>query len=427
MSVDQKVSETETVAESFAHPESTDAEFEALKRAVAAFLSKPGAAEVETNLLRSIEQVAKRTPDGVQQLRQIRADQQQKWGAYTRRYVCTKCIQEDGSVEKLPRPRPARDRMLVEIRERVRSNPDRFPGGLDAFLREASPLFAADTKRFARIVQFRVQELLRGMPDWDAAQWPGELANVLDLLIAYRHSVLQNTESSPTALKIIDTGDVASMMEFLISAAARAPFTEAEFSRFLHSIADPAQGASDSVVILRGRIVNSGLEGTPGVLKRWITPFVRELSLRGKIPDLEQKYRERRSPAASSPRTEPTKQQPPAAPPVSRGLVTSSPPNSAMNVSNSDSGIPIGATEPVRLKILKDYLDIVPVSSVLSLQEAMQMAIADPEVEGHRQYVVRTFRQAGWTVIPRGNREPIFEKRPDPRQAANAPEGNQGA
>ena len=87
---------------------------------------------------------------------------------------------------------------------------------------------------------------------------------------------------------------------------------------------------------------------------------------------------------------------------------------------NTESAIPIGATEPLRLKILKDYLEIVPVATILTLEEAMRMAIANPTVLGHHEYVLRTFRQAGWTVIPRGNREPTFEKRPHVRQPINA-------
>jgi hypothetical protein len=60
------------------------------------------------------------------------------------------------------------------------------------------------------------------------------------------------------------------------------------------------------------------------------------------------------------------------------------------------------------------------VCAVVSLDEALRIAQAQPDVPGHRQYVIRLFHDEGWIMSPRGRGEPVFEKRGLPQNSGQA-------
>lgn len=414
MTVDQQTSQDGVRAIS---PSRTDETrqleaWQELEQSVASFLKDPSS-EAEATFIRVFEHVAQEHPAGVRGVKHVRAVQHKRCGSYSQRYVARKWLEDDGTVVTLTTLRLLRDRIPQQLESRVKALPDRFPHGFAQFLRDEQPLFRAETARFLPLARQSIQEQLQALPQIAVEHLPQRLATLLDLLLAYRHCYRQNSESGSKALELIDAGDVDAMTAFLVTAAARSPLTTPEFLSVLRIAEATAQECGPQDKILRGRLINTGLNGNPGIWERWYVPFVRELSWRGLLPQLQEQYARRNSgkdarngvappESASSPPTAGCDQPEPL---ESRTAFTGA-------YTDFETAIPIGTPPPPRLHILSGYLENVSLNSVLALSEAMRMAQANPDIPGHRQYVLRTLRQGKWTLIPRGKREPIFQKRP---------------
>jgi hypothetical protein len=220
-----------------------------------------------------------------------------------------------------------------------------------------------------------------------------------------------------TALEKIDAGDVGSMCDFLAALAGRVPLSSVEFERFLELARTGWASDSAPDILLRGRVATLGLEGKTHVLQQWVTPMTRELSVRGALPRLIRQYQSERRPVAPPP-----PQVRPRASFVSHESVLE---HDTQELTASDTGVHIleGTPEPERMHVLRNYVRCATVCAVVTLDEALRIAQARPDVPGHRQHVIRLFHDEGWIMSPRRHGEPVFEKRAAPSATPTASAG----
>ncbi|REJ96918.1 MAG: hypothetical protein DWQ29_00580 [Planctomycetota bacterium] len=396
----------QTISGSAAPWKCSESDFNALLAAVAEFWKRPADLRAERSISESIERLAETWPGGSRALNAKRTAQLSQLGRFTQRYVATRRVRADGSLSPMERPRPTRDGVPARLRKIVESDVDRYPGGWKQFLIDEQPLVRANCADFKRLVRQTVTEGLQELKSVDQRIVPLLLANLLDLLSAYRHVFLQVAEAHPTALQRIDAGEVDVMIEFVTAVGRKTPLTRQEFAQFIQLVLMNWKSSDPAATVLRGRIVHSGLDGKPDVLKKWIAPFVRELSNRSLLGRLHAVYAEKTGRSAPSPRKD-----------FPRGNLHSPSvlEHDTGELTTSDTGlnmvVPIGAPMPEHLHVLRNYVKSSSLSAVVTLREAMRIARANPDVLGHRQYVLRTFQEDGWVMANQKGGEPVFEKR----------------
>lgn len=375
-------------------------------------------------------------------LARVRRDQRNKHGGFTQRYVLSKDIGPDGILRALPRQIPVRDDTRTKLARLVRENPAQFPGGIQEFLNSERPLQQATSANYCKLIAATIRTELNSLLRCERNKLLKCSATLLDLAEAYRH--LQRISAAhPKVVETIDTGDTPAMIEFLVTLGARTPLSETELTRFVQLAADGWQGATDKDLIVRGRVLQSGLDKKAALLKTWVEPFAAEIIYRGQLSELQTAYQKRLE-AASAPATGAATPRPAATPakaaapattgtfsaplrPFAASQKASDPPPAPVPAapsrpaSVSDTGpvdlsstdafkIPIGVPEPPRLQVLRNYLHVSSAATVIRLSEAMRMSEAREDVGGHRQYVQRAFREAGWAVIGQNRGDPMFSR-----------------
>jgi len=376
-------------------------------QSAAAMLLQSPLDETATDLLtRSTEQFAACFPGGGRAFNQRRSQQLKDLGGYVLRYVLMKDFDNTDALIPLSPPRPARDGIRSHLMRIAAGHPHLFPGGIAGFLERERPIVQVGSRDFLRIIststQFESETLAAAKP----AALLAKLVDLFEQLAAYRNLAQLLAEAHPTAVERIDQGDADGMIEFLAGIGKRAPLSSSEFQRFLDLSRQGWENASDSDVVLRGRIVHAALDGKAPVLRKWVTPFVRYLSAHGQLPQLLERFRQR------SPTREPAAPRPFEARPVSPQPAVEQTPADA---GGDDSGryvVPLNTPEPPKLHVLRNYLKCGSMSTTVALDHALQMAGAQADVPGHRLHVLRIFQEEGWLMEPRGKREPIFKRRP---------------
>lgn len=438
VSVAQQATANETQAETWSPPSQ---ECAALQAAVARLLKSPLDDSRVLPVTEHIERLIETSPGGARALKKQRAARRQQLGNYSNRFVATKHLSPQGEWETLPRPRPARNGFRDYLARVARQHKELYPRGVRQLIEQEQPIVQAPTAQFTRLIDETVRSELHELPQLGANGVRMILTDLLDLLVAYRHGRQLLVEAHAAALEQIDAGEFSKLIEFLVSVAARTPLTESEFAEFIASIRHPPERETQHVAALRERVVRTGLAGSRDLLRQWVTPFVRELAMHGRIRGLLEAYKSRelarpvRLPQTASPakaaahpsggtRKHPGEERPaqggvaqkaaarPALPPIESVDETSI---GTMGDARMDFVIPVGATEPSKLDVLRNYIHCATIGTAVPLPKAMKMAQADPDVVGHRQYVMRVFRDEGWVMVPRGKQDPVFERRPRER------------
>ncbi|MBL8848140.1 MAG: hypothetical protein JNG89_00565 [Planctomycetaceae bacterium] len=427
-----------------------------LKEAFEAFVLDPLPPAALSRLKQAVEDLPPADAHFARDLGMARQHQLQRHGGYTQRYVLSKDVGPDGSLRVLPRSIPVRDDTSNKIAKLVRENPSRFPGGIQQLLNAERPLQQAKSADYAKLIAATVRLELDSLLRCDRMKLLKSSATALDLAETYRHLHRIST-AHPRVVDTIDRNDTTAMTEFLVTLGSRSPLTESELVRFVTLAADGWQQANDRDQIVRGRVLQSGLDGKTPLLTTWVEPFAAEVVFRGIMPDLQAAFRNRsqaegRAAAAPSAASAPAKPaapqkanvppttgtfsaplraatpaatRPPAPAPGPVPVVTAKAasavavkPASAnlsdtapVDVSSTDAFvIPIGVPEPPRLQVLRNYLHVASAATVIRLSEAMRMCEARDDVVGHRQYVQRLFRDAGWAMIGQTKGDPMFSR-----------------
>jgi hypothetical protein len=289
----------------------------------------------------------------------------------------------------------------------ISQHADRFPGGLSEFLQRERTLVQANSSDYVRIISKSVRTELETLQRGDPSLLLSALADVLDQLAAYRNLCYVVADAHPTALEKIEEGDTASMIEFVATVGKKAPLTEAEFQRFLELSREGWKNCSPQDTILRGRIVMNSLGGKSALLQTWIRPFVRQLAQWGLLSELTRKFVELRRMQKATPQTSSESVR-------DQDVVPRN--EDTQMFSDSDTSTqfmaPLATPEPKNLGLLRDYLRCRTIGATLPLAKAIQIAQAQPENADHHLHILRVFREEGWVMLPRGKREPIFEKQP---------------
>jgi hypothetical protein len=381
-----------------------------LVAAVNRFLDRPVDQTGVDAMVRAINAIAAEGPGGARALERVRQKRLKRDGGFGRRYVAVKWLDSSGQLAPLRQRVPARDRIPEQMARIIAGQPEKYPQGAASFFDEERPLLQARTGEFASVVGEQIRRELQPLAADSPIVAHAQLASLLDLSLTLRHQAQVRSAAHPTALEKIDAGDVASICDFLTVVAGRLPLSAAEFDRFLDLARAEWLSEKDKDVLLRGRVVTVGLDGKAPLLQSWVTPFVRELAARGLLVRVAHQYRAARR---GAPSTE-----------VIRPRGTTSAEASVLShdtqeLAASDTGIHIleGTPEPERLHVLRNYVRCATVCAVVSLDEALRIAQAQPDVPGHRQYVIRLFHDEGWIMSPRGRGEPVFEKRGLPQKA----------
>jgi hypothetical protein len=388
-----------------------DPEVSALLAAMDRFLANPAEAALADEASRAIGAIALEGPGGVAALQAVRRKRLRRDGGFACRYIAVKWLSADAQVRPLPQPMPARDRIPEQMARIVAEHPARFPQGATGFFEHERPLLQSHTGEFKSVLAVQLGQELKPLTAGVRAVSHAQLASLLDLAAAYRHQA-QVRQAHVAALEKIDAGDVRAMCEFLATLAGRLPLSSAEFERFLELARTEWASASPQDILLRGRVVTLGLEGKTHVLQSWVTPMTRELAVRGALPRLIQQYASERRPLA------PQAPVRPRAALVSHESVLE---HDTQELAASDTGIHIfeGTPEPERMHVLRNYVRCATVCAVVTLDEALRIAQARPDVPGHRQHVIRLFHDEGWIMSPRRHGEPVFEKRAAPSAQAS--------
>jgi hypothetical protein len=378
------------------------AQADALVAAVNDFLDHPVDDSALDEVVSAINASAAAGPGGARALKGAHREQLKRDGGFGCRYVAVKWLDAHGQVMPLSHPVPARDRIPEQMAHIVTRQPEKFPHGPASFFERERLLLHARTGEFGSVVGEQIRHELNSL----AAHAPvshARLASIFDMSLSLRHQAQIQSAAHPAALGKIDAGDVASICDFLTVVAGRLPLSAAEFDRFLDLARTDWASDDDKDVLLRGRVVTSGLDGKAHLLQSWITPFVRELATRGMLARASDQYRASRrdGPATAVIR-------PPGA-----AAEASAREHDTHELAASDTSIHIleGAPEPERMHVLRNYVRCATACAVIPLDEALRIAQARPDVPGHRQHVIRLFHDEGWIMSPGGRGEPVFEKR----------------
>jgi hypothetical protein len=368
------------------------------------FLDHPADQAAVDAVVCAIKAITAEGPGGSQALERVRQKRLKRDGGFGRRYVAVKWLDPSGQVAPLRERVPARDRIPEQMGRIIAGQPEKYPHGAASFFEQERPLLQARTGEFATVVGEQIRRELQPLGADSPTVAHMQLASFLDLSWTLHHQAQVRSAAHPAALEKIDAGDVASLCDFLTVVAGRLPLSAAEFDRFLELARGNWREENDKDVLLRGRVVTSSLAGKASLLQTWVTPFVRELAARGLLVRVAHQYRAARRGAQS---TEVIRPRGAAA----AGASVLS--DDTQELAASDTGIHIleGTPEPARLHVLRNYVRCATVCAVVSLDEALRIAQAQPDVPGHRQYVIRLFHDEGWIMSPRGRGEPVFEKR----------------
>lgn len=385
------------------------AEVDALMASVNRFLDQPTSARAVNDLLVAITRIAATGPGGKRALESVRRQRLKQDGGFGCRYVALKWLGANGQLTPLKQPVPARDGVRSEMAGIVAEQRERFPEGVDAFFEGECPLMQAPTAEFANIVARQVRRELKLLTSDVPTVTHKRLANLLDLSSSFRHLAQLRSAAHPKALEKIDAADASSMCDFLVAVAGRLPLTSAEFDRFLELARSGWVSDAGDDAILRGRVVTIGLDGQSALLLSWITPFVRELAVRGLLSHVCSQYR--------AARRQQRKMQPPEPDAEGETRVVE---EETLELSLNDTAIHFldGAAQPERMHVLRNYLRCSTNATIVSLDEALRIAEAMPNVPGHRQHVIRLFQTEGWIMAPRRRGEAVFEKREAVKQVA---------
>lgn len=379
---------------------------EALLAAVDRFLASAAETPLADAVSQAICEIAADGPGGAAGLESIRRKRLRRDGGFACRYIAVKWLTPDGQVRPLPQPMPARDRIPEQMARIVTEHSARFPQGATGFFAHECPLVQARTGEFKSVLAVQIRQELKLLTDGARDVSHPRLASLLDLAAAYRHQA-QVRQAHAAALEKIDAGEVGSICDFLAALGGRVPLSSVEFERFLELARADWASESAQDILLRGRVVTLGLEGKIQVLQQWVTPMARELAVRGALPRLVRQYQSERRPVSPPPQVRPRASL------VSHESVLE---HDTQELTASDTGVHIleGTPEPERMHVLRNYVRCATVCAVVTLDEALRIAQARPDVPGHRQHVIRLFHDEGWIMSPRRHGEPVFEKRAAP-------------
>jgi hypothetical protein len=402
-----------------------------LKVAFEALVSEPWSEEHWDSVQRAIEELAPSDPQFFADLKTARRHQLHKHGGFSQRYVLSKDVGHDGKVRALPRPIPVRDDTSSKLARVVRDNPSSFPGGIQDLLDKERPLQHAKSPDYAKLIAATVRVELDSLLKGDRNKLLKSSATLLDLLETYRH-LHRVAGAHPKVIETIDANDTTAMLEFLITVASRTPLTEAELTRLVPLAADDWKQATDKDLIVRGRVLQTGLAAKTALLKTWVQPFAAEVVFRGLLTDLQEAFRKRvaltAQPVAAERPTPPPRPTPTPAPtsvPATTGTFSApmrplaQRPAPAANLSDTSPvdlsstdafRIPIGVPEPPRLHVLRNYVRVSSTGTVVRLSEAMRLCEAKDDIVGHRQYVQRVFHEEGWAIIGQTRGDPMFSR-----------------
>jgi hypothetical protein len=367
------------------------------------FLDRPTDDSVTDEVLRTINDIARAGPGGIRALDTARQKRLKRDGGFGCRHVAVKWLNVNGEFRSLSQPVPARDRIRSQIARVVAEQPEKFPDGVDAFFEQERPLLQARTADFASLVAGQIRRELQPVTADHPTVSHMRLVSLLDLMSTYRHGAQVRAAAHPRALAKIDAADVESMGDFLMAVAGRLPLTTAEFNRLLELARRDWVSDEGTDSLLRGRVVTVGLDGKSALLLSWITPFVRELAVRGLLSRLSRRYQ-----STHRPQHKPHMIQPPRVPRSDSSVLD----HDTQVLTASDTAIRYldGAPEPERMHVLRNYLRCSTICAVVSIDEALRIAQALPDVPGHRQHVIRLFHHEGWVMTIRRYGEPVFEK-----------------
>lgn len=412
---------------------------DALKEAFREFFHDPQSGSAWSELTRAVQSLSPADAEFPRSLDLARRELSAKHGGYSQRFVLSKDVGPDGSLRPLPRAIPVRDDTRKKLSRLVRNNPDRFPGGIQQLLDDQRPLQQAKTDDFAKLVAATIRLELGSLLRCDRKKLLKSAATLLDLAEAFRH-MRHVGQAHPKVIETIDRRDATAMIEFLVTVGTRTPLTEEELLRIVPIAARGWTDVGDRDQIVRGRILQTGLDGKSTLLKSWVEPFAAEIVFSGLMSKLQLAFRKRLSESASSaaPAARPTPAPPPRKSdrPTTTGTfsaplrtaresaaatsVPSAPPpaptlsdTAPVDVSVTDAfKIPIGVPEPPKLQVLRNYLRVSGSTTSMRLTEAMRLAEARDDVAGHRQYVQQVFHEARWAITGQTRGDPIFSPMP---------------
>lgn len=411
---------------------------QALRSAYEAFAAAPLDDANWERVQRTVETLAPTDADFAADLAATRRQQSEKHGGFSQRYVLSKDVGPEGTVRLLPRQIPVRDDTRNKLARLVRDNPSKFPGGIQELLNTERPLQQAKSAEYAKLIAATLTLELDSLLKCDRLKLLKSSATLLDLLQTFRQ-MQRVAAAHPKVIETIDRNDTTAMTEFLVTVATRTPLTESELTRMVTLAAEGWKGASDRDLIVRGRVLQSGLEAKTALMKTWVEPFAAEVVFRGLLTDLQAGFRKRLAATAVAPASEPrvapapvasprvvpatggTFSAPlrplasatpaPVATPAPRAPAASLSDTAPVGVSMADTfKIPIGVPEPDRLQVLRNYLRVSSTATVIRLSEAMRMSEARDDVVGHRLYVQRVFQEEGWAIIGHTRGDPMFSR-----------------
>jgi len=401
---------------------------QALKAAFEAFVGEPLSDPKWECVQRAVEDLAPTDLAFFADLTAARRLQNEKHGGFSQRYVLSKDVGPEGAVRPLPRSIPVRDDTRAKLARLVRDNPTKFPGGIQQLLNSERPLQQAKSADYARLIVATVRLELDSLLKCDRNKLLKSSTTLLELLMTCRH-LHRVAGAHPKVLETIDANDTTSMIEFLVTVATRTPLTEAELTRLVPLAAENWKQANDRDLIVRGRVLQTGLDAKTALLKTWVQPFAAEVVFRGLLSDLQAAFGKRLAASlqplvAERPalRAQPA---PAAVVPATSGTFSSplrpTPPRATTTPNLSDTSpvdlgstdafkIPIGVPEPPRLYVLRNYLRVSSTGAVIRLSEAMRLCEAKADIIGHRQYVQRVFHEEGWAIIGQTRGDPMFTR-----------------
>ncbi|MFO1092020.1 MAG: hypothetical protein U0992_01720 [Planctomycetaceae bacterium] len=261
----------------------------ALTESFEAFAHEPLSSELWHQFQQTVDALPPSDLKFFADLARVRREQFEKHGGFTQRFVLSKDVGPDGSLRELPRPIPVRDDTRTKLARLVRDNPQKFPGGIQELLNTERPLQQASSASYGNLIAATIRTELNSLLRCDRNKLLKCSATLLDLAEAYRH--LQRISAAhPKVVETIDSGDTTAMIEFL-STLRRTPLTEPELTRFVQLAAEGWEGATDKDTIVRGRVLQTGLDKKSALLTTWVEPFAAEVIFRGLLTELQTAYK----------------------------------------------------------------------------------------------------------------------------------------
>lgn len=413
---------------------------EVLREAFREFFHDSQSRAAWDDVQQAVERLSPADPQFTATLDDVRQRQSTKHGGFTQRYVLGKDVGPDGELRDLPRPIPVRDDTRKKLSRLVRSNPERFPGGIQQLYNEQRPLQQAKSLDYATLIKATIRCELNSLLRCDRTKLLKGAATLLDLADAYRH-MRHVGQAHPKVVETIDQRDTSAIIEFLVTVGSRTPLTERELLKIVPLASQGWKDASEEDLILRGRVLQTGLEGKSALLKSWVEPFAAEIMFCGMQPQVQQAFRKRLAENQAA-TVRPNPGSPPKATPVApsttgtfsaplrpaaphaptSGTFSPAPQPAAKSAANlSDTApvklsttdafkIPIGVPEPPKLQVLRNYLRVSTSTTSMRLSEAMRLAEARDDVAGHRLYVQQVFHEGKWAITGQTRGDPIFSR-----------------